>query len=424
MPPALSPARRGVWIGPKMAATLTDPWRSRILMELTGRPMSPSQFVQEVGGDLSYISRCFRRLAECGYAEVIEERPGRRRGASIEHVYRSIQRAHFDTATWEGIPRFQRDVVSDSILGSYFKRVSEAIEAGTFDAELDRHLSWDSVALDRIAWQELVSELDSVLEWLSELEIEATSRLSAIETDSIPTTVGLAAFRSPQSPQTMLRSPRRDKRVEAALRGQNDDHPISVEMAKAMRNRWRSRILMELNARPLSPSQFIEEIGGSPTHISRCFRQLAQWGYIEVIAKRPGGRRGGGVELIYRNTQQAFFDTDEWKQLPPVFRSEFSNSILGSYLARITEAIRAGTFDAETDRHLSWIPLSLDRSAWGKVVNRLDELLSWLPELERASTSRTSQDLGKLIPTTVGLASFRSPPRSPVSSLATRRSES
>ena len=135
-------------------------------------------------------------------------------------------------------------------------------------------------------------------------------------------------------------------------------------------------------------------------------------GYIEVIDERPGGRHGGGVERIYRNTQQAFFSTEEWKQLPPVLRSEFSNAILGSYLARITEAIRAGTFDAETDRHLSWIPILLDRAAWAKVASQLDEILDWLPELERESLSRTKADLASLIPTTVGLASFRSPIRS------------
>lgn len=403
--------QRGFWIGPKMAGALTDPWRSRILMELTGRPMSPSQFVDEVGGDLSYISRCFRQLAEWGYAEVVEERPGRRRGASIEHVYRSIQRAHFDTATWEGLPRFQRDVVSDSILGSFFRRVTEAIEAGTFDQEADRHLSWDGVALDRTAWSTLVTELDNVLEWLPELEIKATSRLIDGAGEPIPTTVGLAAFRSPHSPHTMLQSPRRNKAGGTNSQEAHSPQLITVEMAKAMRNRWRSRILMELNARPLSPSQFIEEIGGTPTHISRCFRQLAQWGYIEVIAERPGGRHGGGIERIYRNTQQAFFTTEEWELLPRVLRSEFSNSILGSYLARVTEAIRAGTFDIETDRHLSWIPISLDRTAWKEVADRLDQILAWLPDLQRESISRTNGNLDNLIPTTVSLASFRSPLR-------------
>jgi hypothetical protein len=374
--------------------------------------MSPSQFVERVGGDLSYISRCFRQLAEWGYLELLEERPGRRRGAAVEHIYRAIKRAHFDTATWEGLPRFQRDVVSDSILGSYFARVTEAVEAGTFDAEIDRHLSWDGIAVDRIAWTQLVTQLDQVLDWLPKLELQALLRMSQGEEEPIPTTVGLAAFRSPRPISTLLTAPQR--KVLPAASSRDVSAPMPIEMAKAMRNRWRSRILMELNARPLSPSQFVEEVGGSSTHIARCFRQLAQWGYIEVVAERPGGRRGGGVERVYRNVQRAYFDTPTWETLPQVLRCEFSNAILGSYLARVSEAITAGTFDAESDRHLSWIPLSLDRSAWKEVISRLDALLGWLPRLESESKERTQGAVQALIPTTVGFAAFRSPRSSQV----------
>src|SRR5215211_7884177 len=87
-------------ISPQMAKALADSWRVRILAELSVRPLSPSRFVEEIGGELTHISRCFRQLAKWGFIEIVEERPGRRRGAAIEHVYRGIQRAHFETATW------------------------------------------------------------------------------------------------------------------------------------------------------------------------------------------------------------------------------------------------------------------------------------------------------------------------------------
>lgn len=395
-------------ISAQMARALADAWRSRILMELSTRALSPSQFVDQVGGELTHISRCFRQLAKWGYLEVAEERPGRRRGAAVEHVYRSIQRAHFDTATWEGMPRFHRDVVSDSILGSYFSRVGEAIEKGTFDDELDRHLSWDGVVLDRPAWQQLATRLDRTLARIPDLEAQATKRLSPGEGESILTTIGLASFRSPQPPEVMLKSPRRHPEP---LRSSDAPSPfvISPNMARALSNRWRSRILMELNARPLSPSQFVEEIGGSMTHISRCFRQLAEWGYAEVVAERKGGRHGGGVERIYRNTQRAYIDTPTWATLPRFLRNEFSSSILGSYLARINEAIREGTFDLETDRHLSWVSVALDRAAWNEIIKMLDDILNCLPELEAEAAQRMKSTPGESIPTTVGLAAFRSP---------------
>ncbi len=377
-------------------------------MELAGGPLSPSQFVTRVGGSLDHISRCFRQLADSGYIEVIDERPGRRGGASIEHVYRLLKRAYFDTERWEGIPRFQRDVISDSVLSSFFRRASDAINAGTFDQDVDRHLSWDGVVLDRQGWVELGAELDSILDWLPKLE--ATSLQQVVNTceELIPTTVGLAAFRSPQSADVMWGAPRPEYGESEPPRGPNGEL-ITVEMAKVMRNPWRARILIELSARPLSPSQFVEEVGGSPSNISRCFRQLATWGYIEKVAEKPGGRKGGGLERIFRNTQRAYFDTETWAGLPVPLRSELSNNVLNSFLARVNDAIQAGTLDADIDRHLSWIPVQLNRGAWCEVSARLDEILEALPDLQETSLSRHQGPIEELIPTTVGLSSFRSP---------------
>jgi DNA-binding transcriptional ArsR family regulator len=389
-----------------MARALADSWRVRILAELSVRSMSPSRFADEVGGELTHISRCFRQLAEWGYIEIVEERPGRRSGAAIEHVYRGIQRAHFDVASWRALPREGRNAVSHAAVSSYFARVSEAVHAGTFDEEIDRHLSWDSLALDEDAWRQLGRRLDEVLDWLPELSVEASGRLPDSGEEPIPTIVGLSAFRSPQSPVTMLQASRFHE--EPPLPSNDEiDFAFGPAMAKALSNNWRCRILMELTHRPVSPSQFVEEVGGSMTHISRCFRELAELGLVEVFEERPGGRRGGGVERIYRCLRRPYFDAKTWETLPRLVREEMSQSFLGSYVDRVVEAMAADTFDADEGRHFSWKPVLLDRIAWREVGERLDEILTDLPELERESVARAA-DLEDLIPTIVGLASFRS----------------
>ncbi|HET9593868.1 MAG TPA: winged helix-turn-helix domain-containing protein [Solirubrobacterales bacterium] len=375
------------------------------MAELSVRTLSPSQFVAEVGGELTVISRYFRQLARWGYVRVVEERPGRRSGAAIEHVYEGVGKAHFDTATWETVPRSGRDAVSRSILDSYFARIAEAVQAGTFDEDVDRHLSWDVVALDRRAWRQLGDRLDDVLAWLLEIAID---KPAAAVSETVPTVVGLASFRSPQPVEIVLKAPHREA-SPPALQDDPDPFGISPKMAKALSNGWRCRILMELTARPMSPSQFVEEIGGSLSHISRCFRELSSWGYVEVIEEKRGGRNGGGVERIYRNTRRAYFDTDSWESLPRLVRTEVSWSFLSSYHDRVVEAVEAGTFDAETDRHLSWTPLLVEQADWNQICVTLDEVLNWLPELERESVGRTRGDVDQLIPTTVGLTSFRSP---------------
>jgi DNA-binding HxlR family transcriptional regulator len=401
----LTPAPWG--ISAKMAKALADHWRVRILAELSVRPMSPSSFAEEAGGELTHISRCFRQLADWGYIEVVERRPGRRRGAAIEHVYRGIQRAHFDTASWNAVPREGRNAVSYAAVSSYFARVSEAVDAGTFDTEVDRHLSWDSLALDKEAWGRLGRRLDDVLEWLPELAVESSRRLDDSGEEPIPTVVGLSAFRSPQSPVTMLQVTRFHDQAPAPS-DVEFEFAFGPAMAKALSNNWRCRILLELTHRPLSPSQFVEEIGGSMTHIARCFRELAELGLVEVFEQRPGGRHGGGVERIYRCLRRPYFDATTWETLPRLVREEMSQSFLNSYLDRVVEAMATDTFDAEEDRHFSWKPVLLDRAAWREVSGRLDEILTDLPELEQESVARTPE-LDSLIPTIVGLASFRSP---------------
>ncbi|HVD38946.1 MAG TPA: winged helix-turn-helix domain-containing protein [Solirubrobacterales bacterium] len=395
-----------------MARALADPWRVRILIEVTVRPLSPSQFVDRFGGELTHVARCFRQLAQWGYLEVAEERPGRRRGAAIEHIYRAMRRAHFDTYTWEGVSYSGRDSISRSVLASYQQRIGEALDAGTFDQEVDRHLSWDAIVLDRPAWRELGERLDLVLGSLEHHEIEAGKRLGA-SGEPIPATVGMAAFRSP-GPPTPKHGTYGGSGPGAPGQAQ---YVLGPKLAKALANRWRCRILMEVSIRPQSPSQFVEEFGGSMTHVSRCFRELAKWGYIEILEERRGGRRGGGVERIYKSTHSPYFASPTWKTLPQIIREEMSPWFLNTYFDRIAEAIEQGTFDAEVDRHLSWKAIVIDREAWTTICADLDEILVWLPELEAQSLERTA-DPGELIPTTVGMASFRSPssrrPRSDV----------
>lgn len=195
---------------------------------------------------------------------------------------------------------------------------------------------------------------------------------------------------------------------------------ISAKMAKALANPTRARILAELQSRPLSPSQFVSELGGNLSSVSRCFRQLREWGYLELLETRTGGSRRGGVEHIYRITEIAFFDGPTWEALPLYLRQDVSSNVITTYFQRITDAVAAGTFDAEGDRHFSWARPMLDRQAWEELVARLAEVLTWLPQLDLESTKRIAKSGEKPIPTTVGLSAFRSPAPSELTELRKR----
>lgn len=184
---------------------------------------------------------------------------------------------------------------------------------------------------------------------------------------------------------------------------------LGSRVAKPLANPWRNRILAELLLRPMSPKEFTREVGGpSLNTIARYFRELKQWGFLEVAEERRGGGRRGAVEKVYRGIQRVHFDTAAWEQLPRYLRSECSHSMMEGLIARITDAVKEDTFDAEKDRHLSWKTVRLDREAWSAYSKHLDVVLADLGDLEVEAAARNLSEEDSLL-ATVGLLAFRSP---------------
>jgi DNA-binding transcriptional ArsR family regulator len=387
----------------RVAKPLANPWRNRILAELLLRPMSPKEFTLQVGGPgLPTIARYFRELRQWGFLEVAEERRGGKRRGAVEKVYRAIQRIHFDTSTWEQLPRYLRSECSHSMMEGLIARVTEAVEAGTFDSEKDRHLSWKTVHFDRVAWSEFSQHLDVVLAQLGPLEVESAGRIRTDE-DSLLATIGLLSFRSP--PKEADR-----QQIEESPPDSEPHFLMSARTAKALANPWRNRILAELHTQPMSPKEFLEKVGGPdlPT-VARYFRQLKKWGYLEVAEELRGGTRRGSVEKVYQAIKRVHFNTPTWERLPVEVRKMCSVSMLDGLMERLNDAIAADTLDAEVDRFLCWKTVQLDRQAWSRFGLILDESLDRVELLERASAERIATGEAEEIPATVGLLAFRSP---------------
>lgn len=184
---------------------------------------------------------------------------------------------------------------------------------------------------------------------------------------------------------------------------------LSVDLARAIANPWRAKILASLAVKPISPSEFAREADVEVGFAARHFRQLAEWRLIEVVETKSGGRRRGGVEHVYRTIRRAKLDTSAWRDLPDYLREDISANAIETLIARISDAVNEGTMDAELDRQLSWDILSLDRAAWEEVMEKMDEFLDWLPELQAEALLRMSKTGEAPMPTTVGLLGFRSP---------------
>lgn len=142
--------------------------------------------------------------------------------------------------------------------------------------------------------------------------------------------------------------------------------------------------------------------------MARCFRELADWGLIELIETRTGGPRRGGVERIFR-AQGFDIRRPTLRAMPRFMRIEISSCVVAGYVNRLDEALHATAY-AGSGPNLAWRPALFDRFAWRQATRELEAILDWFPQLERESLERVGPALDGLFPTVVGMACFRSPP--------------
>jgi predicted transcriptional regulator len=145
---------------------------------LSTRVASPKELALACGeniGDVSYHVKYLRRE---GWIEMVDTET--RRGA-IEHYYRVKASSDSSADTI-------RNLVGEAV---------RALNAGTFDAREDRHLSWTTMELDEEGWRELV---ERQAEWAAELErikIEAAKRLGEGSASGRQVVAGTMGFETP-----------------------------------------------------------------------------------------------------------------------------------------------------------------------------------------------------------------------------------
>lgn len=193
--------------------------------------------------------------------------------------------------------------------------------------------------------------------------------------------------------------------------GIHSQAPFTLRMAKAMADPLRIKILLELNTRDMSATQFYEKCGGgSVTRVYRHFKVLAEYGWLVKVGEKSGGERRGATEHFYRATRPAMFDNASWATLPESMKNSVTTQAFETLAERVRDAMEAGTIDARSDRHFSWIPASLDQLGWENVVSRVGAIFEFVFEEQTRARLRMIESGEEPIPVTVGLAAFESPP--------------
>jgi DNA-binding transcriptional ArsR family regulator len=186
--------RHGGLVDQRLAKALSHPLRARIFAILNEQVASPNEIAEMLGERLPNVSYHARVLVDLECIELV--RTAQRRGA-IEHYYRAVRRPFFTDSEWRRLPRSARQAVVDTGLEVIWDDVVEAIEAGTFQARPDMHLSRTPVVVDEQGWGELRDALGGLLEEADRIVRQSGERLAGADEGGIHARVVVMHFESP-----------------------------------------------------------------------------------------------------------------------------------------------------------------------------------------------------------------------------------
>jgi DNA-binding transcriptional ArsR family regulator len=171
---------------------LSHPVRAEALTILNQRVASPKEIANELNEEVGKVSYHVKELRNLGCAELVDT--AQRRGAT-EHYYRGAAQAYMSESFWATLSQAVRNGISVTGLKVLIEAAREAVEAGTFDARVDRHLTCLTLSLDGKGWKDANGLLTETLDRLAKIGGESEAREAGEE--RIRATFGLLGFESP-----------------------------------------------------------------------------------------------------------------------------------------------------------------------------------------------------------------------------------
>jgi DNA-binding transcriptional ArsR family regulator len=183
---------------------------------------------------------------------------------------------------------------------------------------------------------------------------------------------------------------------------------VDPRIAKALSHPMRARILGILDERVASPNEIAEMIDERLPNVSYHVRALLDLGCIELV---DTAQRRGAIEHYYKAIIRPFFSDRDWKRLPRPGRQAISDVALRVIWEDVSAAMKAGTFEARADRHLSHNDVELDEKGWADLSKVLAKALEDVERIASASASRLKKSGDEGISATVVAMQFESPAR-------------
>jgi hypothetical protein len=396
-----------------MARVLGSVLRIRIMSVLSAGPMSPTMIHWELDGEyeVSTIDKNLKELKRYGWVELADTMTGGARRGGVEHVYRAIRSPIFDDVIWPALPLTMREMVSWGIFEGLVKCMTDVWDVGTLDARSDRHLSCTPGHVDQLGWDRTMAAVNGFFEGCLVEAADAGERIADSGEQPVPALVALTCFESPADVPPIAGADSRLGKTSSV----DSTHGLNVRMAKTMGDPLCRMVVDELSARAMSAKMFNEEFAGRPIEglygktvhksaVYRAFRKLKHFDWLVLAETEPQGRRQPKQERFYRAVRSPIVDRNSWPTLPNAMRDDPTGRIFESWVERTCEAVRCQTMDARVHRHLSWMPIGLDRLGWGRTIKRIEELHAFVLGEQADAGIRLEGSGEEPIPITVGLA--------------------
>ncbi|HWA53997.1 MAG TPA: winged helix-turn-helix domain-containing protein [Solirubrobacterales bacterium] len=182
---------------------------------------------------------------------------------------------------------------------------------------------------------------------------------------------------------------------------------IDRRLTKAIAHPLRLQILALANQRTISPSEYSEEMGAPLSTVAYHFRKLLELGFLELVEEVP---KRGSKEHRYRGCRRGVVSDANWQELGKATQAGVRIAGFQDLIARCTQAVNAGTFDARDDAIFYWAGGGVDETGWKEFTEASRQLIERVKEIEDASAERSSDGGMKCFPTTFAIAAFESPP--------------
>lgn len=376
--------------------------RLKIVVELYMREMSPTQFYREFGGGSpSRVAKNFRRLAEEGWLRYIRSAPSAS-GRGREDFYRATELAFFDEETWALMPYSMRVASSWSMIDRVAPQLREAIEASGLEEH--RELTCTSLLLDEIGWKHTIKAIEAQFVSLFEHQEDARLRVAHSGAALIRAEVFLIGFETPTphdgQPRPMLAKVRKDPLI-----------PFPERLAPVLADEVCLRIVAELNKREMTVTQFHREFHRELDDInrravSRRFEKLKEICWLKIVGERPSR---GATEHVYRAAVPMIDDNFLRPDLPDSPNKVDHWEAFERLCTEARGSMKAGTFDARTDRYITWSLLNLDWQAWESVIQELDALHTYVGKEQERAKKRMASSGEKPIAMSVTVGAYESP---------------